>query len=52
LDSLNRINNGVVYVAESNQLFSSRAVSLYGSTGRVKGWILSKNPDGSKRWTQ
>jgi prepilin-type N-terminal cleavage/methylation domain-containing protein len=52
LDSLNRITNGVVYVAESNQLFSSRAVSLYGSTGRVKGWILSKNPDGSKRWTQ
>jgi prepilin-type N-terminal cleavage/methylation domain-containing protein len=52
LDALNRLINGVVYVAEPSQLFSSRAVSLYGSTGRAKGWFLSQNPDGSRRWTQ
>jgi type II secretory pathway pseudopilin PulG len=52
LDVSNRLNNGVVYIAAPGQLFSSRAVSLYGSTGRSKGWFLLKNPDGTKRWTQ
>jgi type II secretory pathway pseudopilin PulG len=52
LDAQNRLNNGVVYIAEPSQVLSSRAVSLYGSTGRAKGWWLLKNPDGSVRWTQ
>jgi type II secretory pathway pseudopilin PulG len=52
LDAQNRINNGVVYLGEPNQLLSSRAVSLFGSTGRVKGWILVQNGNGSVRWTQ
>src|ERR1700730_957351 len=52
LDAQNRLNNGVVYIAEPTQLLSSRAVSLYGSTGRAKGWWLFKNSDGSVRWTQ
>jgi prepilin-type N-terminal cleavage/methylation domain-containing protein len=52
LDSQNRLSNGVVYLAEPSQLLTSRAVSLYGSTGRVKAWLLLKNPDGSVRWTQ
>jgi type II secretory pathway pseudopilin PulG len=42
LDALNRLNDGVVYVAEPGNLYSSRAVSVFGSTGRVKGWFLSK----------
>lgn len=52
LDGLNRLNNGVVYLANPNELLSSRAVSLYGSTGRAKGWLLTQNAGGSKRWTQ
>ncbi len=40
LDSANRLNNGVVYVARSGELMSSRAVSVLGATGRVKGWRL------------
>jgi len=40
LDSANRINNGVVYMARSGELMSSRAVSVLGATGRVKGWRL------------
>src|ERR1700682_2470594 len=52
LDAQNRLNNGVVYIADPNQLLSSRAVSLYGSTGRVKAWSLLKNGDGSVRWIQ
>src|ERR1700687_3172401 len=52
LDSTNRLNNGVVYMADPNDILTSRAVSLYGSTGRSKGWTLLKNADGSTRWTQ
>jgi prepilin-type N-terminal cleavage/methylation domain-containing protein len=52
LDAQNRLNNGVVYMADPTNLFSSRAVSLYGSTGRTKGWAIVKMPDGTVRWTQ
>lgn len=51
LDGANRLNDGVVYIAEPNFLFSSRAVSLYGATGRAKGWFLS-TVGGATRWTQ
>jgi prepilin-type N-terminal cleavage/methylation domain-containing protein len=51
LDAGNRLNDGVVYLAEPNNLFSSRAVSLYGSTGRTKGWTLSQ-VNGAVGWTQ
>lgn len=51
LDSANRLNNGVVYVARSGELMSSRAVSVLGATGRVKGWRLIQS--GSKVvWTE
>lgn len=42
LDAANRLNDGVVYLAEPNNLSSSRAVSLFGSTGRTKGWTFSQ----------
>lgn len=51
LDAGNRLNDGVVYLAEPNNLPSSRAVSLYGSTGRTKGWTLSQ-VNGTLGWTQ
>lgn len=51
LDALNRLNDGVVYVAEPGNLYSSRAVSVFGSTGRVKGWFLS-NVGGAPGWVQ
>lgn len=52
LDAANRLNDGVIYVAEPNNLFSSRAVSLFGSTGRAKGWFLSSPGGGANRWYQ
>jgi type II secretory pathway pseudopilin PulG len=52
LDAGNRLNSGVVYIAEPGNLFSSRAVSLYGSTGRTKGWTLTKVAGGATGWTQ
>lgn len=51
LDAANRLNDGVVYLAQPGDLFSSRAVTLYGSTGRAKGWTLGQ-VTGAKGWTQ
>jgi prepilin-type N-terminal cleavage/methylation domain-containing protein len=51
LDGANRLNDGVVYLAEPTNLFSSRAVSLLGSTGRVKGWFLTST-GGVNGWNQ
>jgi type II secretory pathway pseudopilin PulG len=51
LDGANRLNDGVIYIAQPNNLFSSRAVSLYGATGRVKPWFLSK-VGGVNGWSQ
>jgi prepilin-type N-terminal cleavage/methylation domain-containing protein len=51
LDAVNRLNDGVVYVAEPGNLYSSRAVSVFGSTGRVKSWFLS-NVSGAAGWVQ
>jgi prepilin-type N-terminal cleavage/methylation domain-containing protein len=51
LDGGNQLNDGVVYLAEPGNLFSSRAVTLYGSTGRAKGWILGQ-VNGAAGWTQ
>lgn len=35
-------NNGVVYLGMPGQLYSSRAITLWGSTGRIRGWRLYK----------
>jgi prepilin-type N-terminal cleavage/methylation domain-containing protein len=51
LDALNRLNDGVVYVAEPGNLYSSRAVSVFGSTGRAKGWFLA-TVGGAAGWVQ
>ncbi|PYX82081.1 MAG: hypothetical protein DMG70_16355 [Acidobacteria bacterium] len=49
-DNLCRVNNGLVYMARTGQLTSSRAVSLLGTTGRIKGWQLQVNANGTKQW--
>jgi hypothetical protein len=51
LDSSNRLNNGVVYVARPSELMSSRAVSVLGATGRLKGWRLVDS-GGQKKWME
>jgi prepilin-type N-terminal cleavage/methylation domain-containing protein len=51
LDAANRLNDGVLYLAQPNNLPSSRAVSVFGSTGRVKGWTLLKT-GGTYGWNQ
>ncbi len=51
LDSLGRPNNGVVYVARTGELMSSRAVSVLSATGRIKPWRLIKKGTGVA-WTE
>ena len=42
-DSLGNYNSGVVYITRpADAKFSSRAVSVWGATGRVRGWRLTQ----------
>lgn len=47
-----RINNGVVYLARPGELMSSRAVTVFGITGRIRGWQLRQNSAGTRYWGQ
>jgi prepilin-type N-terminal cleavage/methylation domain-containing protein len=48
-DKLGNFNSGVVYLTRPGELSSSRAISVFGTTGRVRGWRLSQ--DGNT-WVQ
>jgi prepilin-type N-terminal cleavage/methylation domain-containing protein len=43
-------SGGVVYVARAGDILSSRAVTLWGGTGRVRGWRLYPNGSGGYLW--
>ncbi len=45
-------NNGVVYLARTGFLLSSRAITVWGSTGRLRGYRLYSNPAGGVIWRQ
>ncbi len=45
------LNSGILYVARNGDIYSSRAVTLYGATGRIRGWRLL-NSGGVARWFQ
>jgi type II secretory pathway pseudopilin PulG len=45
------VNNGVVYLGIPGQLETCRAVSLWGYTGRIRGWRLTKIA-GQWTWSQ
>jgi type II secretory pathway pseudopilin PulG len=49
IDAAGNPNNGVVYIARPGQLSTSRAITLFGSTGRLKTWYLTKN-GASVKW--
>jgi prepilin-type N-terminal cleavage/methylation domain-containing protein len=42
-DVLGNVNNGVVYIARPGFVDSSRAITLWGATGRLRGWRAYKN---------
>ena len=40
-DNLGNYNSGVVYLARGGSLPSSKAITVFGTTGRVRGWRLN-----------
>ena len=50
LDAAGRTNDGVIYVARPNELTGARAITLLGTTGRLRGWRLGPRPGGGVMW--
>jgi prepilin-type N-terminal cleavage/methylation domain-containing protein len=51
-DSLGNYNSGVIYLTRAlDTMYSSRAVSVWGATGRVRGWRLVQQA-GAPVWMQ
>jgi len=47
------INNGVVYIARPGDYYSARALTLWGATGRLRGWRMDQAPGaGTYYWRQ
>ena len=49
-DANGRINNGIMYLARTGEIYSTRAITLYGATGRTRGWRLLPNSTGGYVW--
>jgi Tfp pilus assembly protein FimT len=43
-------DGGVLYLGRPGELLSSRAVTLWGGTGRIRGWRLYSNGSGGYQW--
>ena len=51
-DSLGNYNSGVVYLTRTGDtIYNSRAVSVWGATGRIRGWRLAL-VGAAKEWVQ
>lgn len=52
-DVTGKYANGVLYLARQSDLYSSRAITLWGLTGRLRGWRLYNNASaGTNSWSQ
>jgi prepilin-type N-terminal cleavage/methylation domain-containing protein len=51
-DTLGNLNSGIVYLGRPGDIWSMRAVTVFGSTGRIRGWRLNQVPAGGNVWTQ
>ncbi len=49
-DDLGNFNNGVIYLTRPGDMYSSRAITIWGATGRVRGWRLYNNSGNT--WVQ
>jgi len=50
-DVLGNTNNGVVYFGRNADVYSGRAITVWGTTGRIRGWRLY-NVAGVPTWRQ
>lgn len=44
------LNSGVVYISRAGDLMSSRAITVWGATGRIRGWRVYTNGAGGTVW--
>src|SRR3984957_4633489 len=52
LDINGNTNNGGAYLARTGNLYSSRAITVWGSTGRLRGYRLYPSTAGGTIWRQ
>jgi prepilin-type N-terminal cleavage/methylation domain-containing protein len=50
-DQVGNLNSGIIYMGRNSDLYSSRAITVYGATGRLRGWQLV-NRGGAATWVQ
>jgi len=52
-DTLGNYNNGIIYISRiaDNDKYTSRSVTVWGATGRIRGWRLYQQA-GSPVWVQ
>ncbi len=50
-DLLGNYNSGIVYIARTNDYYRSRALTVWGTTGRVRGWRVYLQA-GVNKWVQ
>jgi prepilin-type N-terminal cleavage/methylation domain-containing protein len=50
-DNLGNYNSGVLYLTRPTDMYSSRAITVFGTTGRVRGWRLY-NQAAVNKWVQ
>jgi prepilin-type N-terminal cleavage/methylation domain-containing protein len=50
-DTNGNFSSGIVYIARTAELYSSRAITVYAATGRIRGWRLNK-VSGSPVWAE
>ncbi len=51
-DINNSTNNGVVYLTRPGEIYSSRAITLWGTTGRLRGWRLYNAGGNNNSWVK
>ena len=50
-DTLGNYNSGILYLTRPSDMYSSRAITVFGTTGRVRGWRLY-NQSAVNKWVQ
>jgi prepilin-type N-terminal cleavage/methylation domain-containing protein len=50
-DTNGNLLSGVCYLAHDGDLYSSRAVTLFGASGRIRGWRLARSA-GAPQWVK
>jgi prepilin-type N-terminal cleavage/methylation domain-containing protein len=51
-DNLGNYNSGIIYMTQPNEsIYTSRAITVWGATGRIRGWRLN-SVGGAATWVQ